>query len=196
MKQNAIINRYTLQTITLKTQILAITTFFHKKTSSKYQQEKEQCESPLTTAECLQSLKKMAFNKSPGTDGLPAEFYKVFWSYIHPYLLKSLNTPYKKGLLAISQRRGLISPIPKKNRALYYIKNWRPITLLNCDYKIATKAIATRIRNVLPNIISSDRTGFQYSAYSPTQKNSFFFKLVFQCLFNVLRQPIPHHAEP
>ena len=116
----------------------------------------------------------MAFNKSPGTDGLPAEFYKVFWSYIHPYLLKSLNTPDKKGLLAISQRRGLISPIPKKNRALYYIKNWRPITLLNCDYKIATKAIATRIRNVLPNIISSDQTGFQYSAYSPTQKNSFF----------------------
>ena len=102
----------------------------------------------------------MESNKTPSTDGLPADFYKVFWYDVHPYLLKSLNLSYKKGVLAISQRRGLISLISNKKKALYHIKNWRPITLLNYDYKIATKAIASRMKKVLPNIINYDQTGF------------------------------------
>ena len=72
-------------------------------------------------------------NKSPGLDGLPAEFYKVFWQDIHTYLINALNSGYKKGTLSISQRRGLISLLPKKNKILYQLKNWRPISLLNCD---------------------------------------------------------------
>ena len=36
----------------------------------------------------------------------------------------------------------------------------RPLTLLNCDYKIASKAIASRIRTLLPKLISDDQTGF------------------------------------
>ena len=43
---------------------------------------------------------------------------------------------------------------------LIYIKNWRPLTLLNCDYKIATKAIANRIKTFLPKLVSYDQTGF------------------------------------
>ena len=50
---------------------------------------------------------------------------------------------------------------PEKGAAdLKLIKNWRPITLLNCDYKIATKAIASRIKTRLPNLISDNQTGF------------------------------------
>ena len=40
------------------------------------------------------------------------------------------------------------------------MKNWRPLTLLNCDYKIASKAIASRIKTFLPKLISDDQTGF------------------------------------
>ena len=43
---------------------------------------------------------------------------------------------------------------------LVLIKNWRPLTLLNCDYKIASKAIASRIKTFLPKLISDDQTGF------------------------------------
>ena len=102
----------------------------------------------------------MESNKSPGSDGLPAEFYDVFWNDINQYLLKALNSAYTKGLLSITQRRGLITLIPKKNKPTNLLKNWRPITLLNCDYKIATKSIASRIRKVLPKIINNDQTGF------------------------------------
>ena len=50
--------------------------------------------------------------------------------------------------------------IPKKDKALQELKNWRPITLLNCDYKIASKAIASRLKAVLENLVDNDQTGF------------------------------------
>lgn len=48
----------------------------------------------------------------------------------------------------------------KKDADPNLIKNWRPLTLLNCDYKIASKAIANRIKTVLPELISDDQSGF------------------------------------
>ena len=54
----------------------------------------------------------------------------------------------------------IIKLIPKKTEKLYYIKTWRPLTLLNCDYKIATKAIANRLKTHLHKLINNDQTGF------------------------------------
>ena len=64
------------------------------------------------------------------------------------------------GCLSIIQRRGIIKLIPKKDTESHYIKNWRPLTLLNCDYKLAAKSIANRLKNVRPSIISYDQTGY------------------------------------
>ena len=41
-----------------------------------------------------------------------------------------------------------------------YLENWRPISLLNIDYKIVTKTIADRISKVLPKLIHEDQTGY------------------------------------
>ncbi|KAL9962757.1 hypothetical protein ACROYT_G031895 [Oculina patagonica] len=140
--------------------------FFRQNNDCKISdEERKRCEGLLTAAECLESLKTMESNKSPGTDGIPAEFYKVFWNDIKSFLLASINASYEKGLLSISQRRGLITLIPKKDKSLCYIKNWRPISLLNCDYKIAAKSVASRIKGVLPSVINSDQTGFQKNRF-------------------------------
>jgi len=45
-------------------------------------EEQTLCEGPLTEKECFEALKKMESDKTPGTDGLPAEFYKVSWKDI------------------------------------------------------------------------------------------------------------------
>ena len=50
------------------------------------EQGQNECEGLLTEVE---SLKSMESNKSPGSDGLPAEFYKVFWNDVHHYLLRA-----------------------------------------------------------------------------------------------------------
>ena len=98
----------------------------------------------------------MESDKTSGTDGLPAEFYKVFWKDISHFLISALNFAFDSDCLSVTQRRGVIKLIPKKDAELYFIKNWRPITLLN----ITAKSIANRIKLVLPNLINYDQTGF------------------------------------
>ena len=80
--------------------------------------------------------------------------------FISTFLLSALNFGYESGCLSITQRRGIIKLIPKKDAEPFYIKNWRPISLLNTDYKIAAKAIANRFKTVLPKPINNDQTGF------------------------------------
>ena len=67
---------------------------------------------------------------------------------------------YKAGTLHLSAWCGLITLIPKKGRDINYIKNWRPLTMLNMDYKILSKALALRLKEILSDIISEDQTGF------------------------------------
>ena len=134
-------------------------------------QQWEPCEGILTKKECLQALKTMEKGKSPGCDGFPAEFYQVFWIDITDLYVNAINKAYREGILSITQRRGIISLLPKGRKSPLLLKNWRPITLLNCDYKIAAKGIAFRVKNVLPKIDNNDQTGFlkniHWREYSP-----------------------------
>ena len=66
---------------------------------------------------CLDALKNMNSDKSPGTDGIPCEFYEVFWSDLADILINSLNYSYKIGKLSTSQRREIIKLIPKTKDA-------------------------------------------------------------------------------
>ena len=74
--------------------------------------------------------------------------------------LNAIKFAYAEGKFSITQRRGIIKLIPKKDAEPYFVKNWRPITLLNSGYKIAAKTIANRLQNVLPKLINRDQTGF------------------------------------
>ena len=59
----------------------------------------------------------------------------------------------------------MITLLPKEESPLIKLKNWRPITLLNVDYKIALKAIARRIEPMLPHLIHADQIGFIKERY-------------------------------
>ena len=69
----------------------------------------------------------MDSGKTPGIDALPAEFYKTFWDDLAASLIASLNCANKAGTLSVSQRRGVIKLIPKKDTNPHLIKNWRPL---------------------------------------------------------------------
>ena len=108
----------------------------------------------------LTTLKEFKNNKTPGTDGFSAEFYKFSWSDLDTEIIASFDYAFQKVSLSTGQKRGVISLIPKKNRDRTLLQNLRPISLINVDYKILTKSIARRQEKILPKIINSDQTGY------------------------------------
>ena len=121
----------------------------------------DKCEGQIIADELFSCLNTLPNQKSPGTDGLPAEWYKCFWSDIKSLLLNSVNHSYITETLSITQRQGIITVIPKRDKDLLLVKNWRSISLLNVDYKlIIAKCIETRIKTVLPSMIHKDQSGF------------------------------------
>jgi len=64
------------------------------------------------------------------------------------------------GQLSNSQRQAIIRLIEKKDKDRRYIENWRPISLLNVDYKIGLKASTARLEKVLPEIIHENQCAY------------------------------------
>jgi hypothetical protein len=69
----------------------------------------------------------MQNGKSLGTDGLPVEFYKIFWKNIKKLVMKSFSYSYENENMSISQKQSIITLLPKKNNDVRFLKNWRPI---------------------------------------------------------------------
>ena len=134
--------------------------FFENNINKLNNIEQNICDRLLNEEECKIALKEMKNNKSPGSDGITTEFYKIFWNDIKKFYIDSLNHSYQCGALIELQNQSIISLIPKSDKDTSILENWRPISLLNVDYKIATKTIANRLKKVLPKLIHDSQTGF------------------------------------
>ena len=97
--------------------------------------------------------------KTPGNDGIPIEFYKIFWPLIGEFLIASFNEAFDNREMSSSQKQALITLIEKKGKDRKYLENWRLISLINVDAKIAPKVIAARIIKVLPEIVYTNQKG-------------------------------------
>ena len=97
-------------------------------------------------------------NKSPGNDGLSKEFYKYFWDEVKKPFLASNHKTFLYQELSASQKQAVIKMLEKKEKDKRFIKNWRPISLLNTDMKIISKVLSTKIKDVLPYLIPSNQT--------------------------------------
>lgn len=131
-------------------------------------------EAPLTINEIYKSLIKMPNNKSPGPDGLPAEFYKTFWDILSPLLLRVITEIKTTSKIPPHMNTANITLIPKPNKDLTHPANYRPLSLINTDLKIITKTLATRLETVIPVIIHQDQTGFIKDRYASDNLRKLF----------------------
>ena len=116
------------------------------------------CEGHLSLAELAASARGLSLGKSPGPDGFSTEFYCRFWDSLGPLLLKVANECFDDGSLCDSMKGSATRLIYKKRGNIKDLKNWRPISLLNVDYKIISKAITSRLSRVLASIVDPDQT--------------------------------------
>ena len=149
-------------------------------------EEVQSLEGELTYEELTLALKNMKNSKSPGNDGFTAEFFKFFWVDLGKYILRSINYAYRNGLLSVTQKQGIITCLPKPNKARNILKNWRPISLLNVIYKLMSSAIANRLKTVLNKLINQDQKGFITGRFIGEN-----IRLVYDVLFETKKQEIP-----
>ena len=133
--------------------------FFNNDMPKLSEQNKLVCDERLSEAECFDVLNSFEAHKTSGIDGLTKDFYTTFWPNISAPLLDSYNYSFQHGYLSVSQRQAVITLLDKGKDKLY-LKNWRPVSLLNLDYKILTKLFANRLKEVLPSIIFETQTGY------------------------------------
>ena len=99
-------------------------------------------------------MTKCAHNKSPGLDGLPYEFYQVTWDIIGEDFVKVLQCQLERVNLVQSNKHGA-TKLTSKVHGVPAVHELRPITLLNCDYKILSKCFVELLTPIMEEIILS-----------------------------------------
>ena len=125
----------------------ALLSSLDRRLPSHAQQACEGAEQGITLDELQAALKLSARGKKPGSDGLPYEFYSQFWEVLGPELLAVLQEAFQAqhGLgLPASMTQGVITLLHKGKGSKALLDSYRPITLLNSDYKSLAKSLATR----------------------------------------------------
>uniref|UniRef100_A0A670I215 Reverse transcriptase domain-containing protein n=1 Tax=Podarcis muralis TaxID=64176 RepID=A0A670I215_PODMU len=114
----------------------------------------------ITQQEIEDAIQNMQLGKSPGPDGLTSKYYKILKDYlIHP-LMEVCNEIMEGKKAPESWKVAFITLIPKLETEKTQLRNYRPISLLNVDYKIFADILANRFKKVLNEVIHTDQTGF------------------------------------
>ena len=114
--------------------------------------DREMLNAFITEEEIKKVLREMKNNKSPGEDGLSKEFYLEFENHLIEEMSELLNMIILEGKLPESQRNAIVTLLFKKNDHRE-LKNWRPVSLLNVDYKILSKILTNRLRKIIHKLV-------------------------------------------
>jgi len=147
---------------------LATSTILNKISTKLDPSQVELFEGKTTKDQITKSLKSSQNNKSPGPDGIPYEFYKFWMKQTSENddttdIIAMLETVYndieEHGVQIQNWTKGIMCLLYKK-KDRHRIENYRPITLVNTDYKILTKSIAIKLGEVAPSLIHKNQNGF------------------------------------
>ena len=113
----------------------------------------------VTLEEIKQAIDGMEDDRAPGPDGYNATFIKLCWDIIKIDLFKMVSSSQRRNKIGGSTNSAFLALIPKEKEAKTFDR-FRPISLCNIGYKVITKIIASRLKHILPRIISENQGGF------------------------------------
>ncbi|KAJ1125470.1 hypothetical protein NDU88_003902 [Pleurodeles waltl] len=119
---------------------------------------REVLNAPLTLEDLHLAVKSFKSGKTPGSDGLPIEFYTSLWDLVGPDLLELYEEMEQEGVMPHTLREGMIALLYKHKGERCDLKNWRPICLLNVDYKILAKTMVNRLKGAMGEVVHPDQT--------------------------------------
>ena len=122
--------------------------------------DKNRLDMPITVTEIYDALVSMKSDKAPGLDGLTKEFFVKLFPVLKEPLYRMYMASIRNGTLNPTARKGVIQLLPKPRKSELEICNFRPLTLLNYDYKILARVLAIRMDSVMPDLIGNQQNGF------------------------------------
>jgi len=114
---------------------------------------------PFTKDEINVALSQMSPLKAPGPDGLSVCFYQANWHIIHEEVCEAILHFLNTGEFDSDVNSTFIALIPKVQNPVN-VTDFRPISLCNVLYKLISKVLANRLKNILPDIISCYQSAF------------------------------------
>ena len=127
--------------------------------------QQEKLDEPITEEELSKALYRMQNDRSPASTGFTAGFFKFFFPDLRAFLWRSFKNVFSTNSLSLTQREAIITLIPKPNGRSDRVKGWRPISLLNVQYKMLSSVVAERLKTVAPALISPDQTAYLKGRY-------------------------------
>jgi exonuclease III len=113
----------------------------------------------VTVGAVLMALDSMQSGRAPGPDGIPLEFWRVGRGAWAPLLARLFSAMAACHTLPADFTLGRVVPLPKGGLTSCP-GNYRPITLLNADYKILARILATRFGYALQLCVGPHQTAF------------------------------------
>ena len=128
----------------------------------------------INEKEVTLAVKQLPNGKTCGNDGIPIDFYKLFWRKLKSPFMEMLQEVFNDKKLHDSALIGVLNLIPKAKKDTRFLTHMRPITLLNSDCKTIEKVIANRIEPALKVIINEDQRGFMKNRRIATNIQTIF----------------------
>ena len=127
-------------------------------------EERIRLDAPITLSELDNAIKKANKKSAPGIDGVSNVMIQKIWDLVRVPLLKYATCCFRKGTLTSTFKTACIKLIPKKGNTKE-IKNWRPISLLSCYYKIISRVINTRLGTVIDKVTGRGQKAYNSKKY-------------------------------
>ncbi len=115
--------------------------------------------SPITLHELWLALRPLKAT-TPGPDGISNTYLKKLWDIIGPIIVDAWNYSIERDELCPSHKSSFLRLIPKAGKDTKLLKNWRPITLSNCDHKLITRAYNNRVLSAINDHIIPIQTAY------------------------------------
>jgi hypothetical protein len=113
----------------------------------------------ITLTELWTALKPLK-DTAPGPDGISHIYLKKLWHIVGPIILNAWNYSIQINKMPPSHYNSFLKLIPKPGKDLSQLKNWRPITLSNCDHKLITRIYNNRLLQCISDKIINTQTAY------------------------------------
>jgi hypothetical protein len=97
-------------------------------------------------------------------DGITAEMLQTCWDFMSPLCISVVQSFWRTGKLN-GQLLAAVIKLIYKGGERSSLKNWRPISLLKCPYKVVAKILANRLKKLLPGLVEPQQTGFVHGRH-------------------------------